>query len=62
MVGKVFNEFLGHHTAEEAASQLRKSCKDRWACVHVIVKTLSIHRNNYKTIFRQLFEMFCLVL
>lgn len=28
MVGKVFNEFLGHHTAEEAASHLRKSCKD----------------------------------
>ena len=33
MVGKVFSEFLGHHTAEEAASQLRKSTKDR--CVYV---------------------------
>ena len=61
MVGKVFNEFLGHHTAEEAASHLRKSCKDRYVCVFVIIKKLtvlnyklshllkSIHRNNYNT-------------
>ena len=44
MVGKLFNEFLGHYTAEEAASQLRKLTKDR--CVRICVVITLFHWPN----------------